>query len=347
MRLTAVLPNHNHAGFLPRMLGCLVAQTRQPNEIIVIDDESTDGSVEVIRGFMSRLPQLILLQNPKNLGVVGALNRGLEAATGDAILFCAADDAIDPDLIEEVLGALECHPAAGLACAELRVVDEDGTFLGLRPANLPVTRKQYVSPAETADILRRQDNWILSVVTIMRRDRIMALGGLDPSLESFCDSFLERRIALENGFVFVPRVLGTWNVRQASYSRGLAVNVERIGAMIAVARGRLKAAEGAPYPRGYDALFERRARFSSARLAILAPEFDPDLVAALAGGDGLDRAILGMAGMLPRSLRRGAALGWLTIRLRPTSLTGLVRTMVIRKLRGTNDANPGGQPGSR
>jgi GT2 family glycosyltransferase len=341
LRLTAIIPNRNHAALLPRSLGAMARQRRQPDEIIVIDDASTDNSRDVIRGFLPVLPQLRLLENPERLGAVGSLNRGLRAATGDAVYCGAADDATDPEFIEAVLGALERHPEAGLACAEARLLTEDGTFQGLRPANMPAAREGYVTASETTALLRRLDNWIISVVTIIRREKMIDAGGFDESLASFCDSFLERRIALETGFVFVPRVLGTWYVQPESYSRGISTNVERMADLIAVARDRLKAAEGAPFPRGYSEVFDRRARFASARLAVEAPLFDPRLVNALARGNDFDSKIFSAAGFLPGWLARVAALGWLTIRLRPTSLTGLVISAARRQLRGTADRVPG------
>lgn len=335
LRLTAIIPNRNHSALLPRSLGAMVRQTRQPDEIIVIDDASTDNSREVIRGFMAQLPQLRLLENPERLGAVGALNRGLQAATGDAVYCGAADDATDPGFVDIVLGALERHPNAGLACAEARLVSEDGVFLGLRPASMPLLREGYLSPADTAAMLRQLDNWVLSVVTVARKDCMLKAGGFDEALGPFCDGFMQRRIALEQGFVFVPRVLGTWYVQQGSYSRSNSLNPARIAGLIDKVCERLKAAEGAPFPAGYSELFSRRARFACARLGVLEHDFDVDLVNALMQGSRVDGKALAVAGLLPGQLGRTAALGWLTIRLRPTSLVRLVASAVHRRLRGS------------
>jgi len=335
LRLTVVIPNRNHATRLPRSLGAMLRQQRQADEIIVVDDASTDNSRDVIRGFMSLIPQLRLLENPNQLGAIGALNRGLHAATGDAVYCGAADDATDPEFIEVVLGALERNPAAGLACAEARVLSENGGFLGLRPASMPVFREGYVSPTDTAAMLRRMDNCILSVVTILRRDKMLSAGGFDEALGPFCDSFLERRIALQSGFVFIPQVLGTWFVQPESYSRNVALNVDKLSSLIAICRDRVKASEGAPFPHGYGEIFVRRARFSSARLAVMAPKFDPRLINAITQGGALAGGILELLALLPDKLRRVVTLAWLTIRLRPTSLVRLVESAARRWLRGS------------
>jgi len=330
LHLTAIIPNRNHSALLPRSLGALRRQSRQPDEIIVIDDASSDNSRDVVREFMASMPQLRLLENPVRLGVERSLNRGVQEATGDAVYCGAADDATDPEFFEVVLDALERHPEAALACSEARVLTENGTPLGLRPISMPAFRETYLSPADTANMLRRMDNCMLSVVAIWRRDRILAAGGFDPALGSFADSFLQRRIALESGFVFVPKVLGTWFVQPESYSRSSSVNADLMDRLIGACCDRMKTAEGVVFPAGYSEVFVRRARFACARIATMAPSYDPGLINALAHGGSAEKRFLTLAGWLPDALRRLAALGWLTLRLRPTSLVRLQQSAAYR-----------------
>lgn len=335
MRLTAIIPNYNHGNLLPRSLGAMARQRRQADEILVIDDASTDNSRDVIRSFAERLPQLRLLENPVNMGVVRTLNRGLREATGDAVYFGGADDATDPSFFEAVLGALEQFPRAGLACGEARVLTDDGAFVGLRPATMPAIKPCYISPDEAFNLLEKTDNWVLSVVAILRRDVVLAAGGFDETLASFCDSYIERKIALESGFVFVPQVLGTWYVQPQSYSRGVATDPERMTGLIASVSDRLRQAAGAPFPPGYHEVFARRAKFASARLALEARGFDPARVNALLEGSAMDAAFLRACSYIPRDFGRLAALAWLTLRLRPTSLSALARSMAYRSFRSS------------
>ncbi len=81
MKLTAVLPNYNHAEYLPHALNALLAQTRPADELIVIDDASTDNSVAIIEGYLARHPNIRFVRNAGNLGTVSNINRGLEMAT--------------------------------------------------------------------------------------------------------------------------------------------------------------------------------------------------------------------------------------------------------------------------
>src|SRR3974390_2854794 len=94
-----LIPNYNHARFIGTALSALAAQTRPPDEVLVIDDGSTDDSIAVLESFQPDLPQLPLLRNPQNLGVCATLNRGLREATGSHIVSSAADDWVEPAFV--------------------------------------------------------------------------------------------------------------------------------------------------------------------------------------------------------------------------------------------------------
>ena len=108
--VSVLLPNYNHARFIGTALDALAAQTRAPHEIVVIDDASTDDSVAVIESFGEKLPQLRLLRNPRNLGVSGAVNRGLAEARSTHVVSSAADDWLEPDFIAQMSAAVAAHP---------------------------------------------------------------------------------------------------------------------------------------------------------------------------------------------------------------------------------------------
>ena len=80
--LSVVLPNYNHARYIGHALQALHGQERAADEIIVIDDGSTDTACALSMSSPPRAPAIKLLRNPTNTGVIAALQRGLEAATG-------------------------------------------------------------------------------------------------------------------------------------------------------------------------------------------------------------------------------------------------------------------------
>ena len=93
--LSVVIPNYNHSAFLPRALSALGEQSKHLLEAIVIDDGSTDNSVEIIKRFATKYPVIKLHVNGKNRGSLVSVARGISLAGGDYLYFGAADDEVD------------------------------------------------------------------------------------------------------------------------------------------------------------------------------------------------------------------------------------------------------------
>ena len=124
--LTTIVPNFNHAKFLPESLSSLIAQGRSTDELIVIDDNSTDGSVDIISSFLPRHPNARLIRNARNQGCNANLNSGLRIARGDFIHFAAADDLFDSSLYAQGVAMLEKYREAAIFSARSEVVDGAG-----------------------------------------------------------------------------------------------------------------------------------------------------------------------------------------------------------------------------
>jgi glycosyltransferase involved in cell wall biosynthesis len=101
------VPVHNAAPYLAACLDGLLAQTRPVDEVILVDDGSTDDSPAILADYSSRHRTLRVLKGPQR-GAAGARNAGLDAATGDWLGFVDADDLPQPALYERLLrNALE------------------------------------------------------------------------------------------------------------------------------------------------------------------------------------------------------------------------------------------------
>src|SRR3954463_293720 len=90
--IAVIVPNRNHACFLRRCLRSVLEQAVPPDELIVIDDQSTDDSVAVVRSVIEGHACAQLIVNPVNLGTNGALNEGLKRTKSEYVLFLASND---------------------------------------------------------------------------------------------------------------------------------------------------------------------------------------------------------------------------------------------------------------
>jgi glycosyltransferase involved in cell wall biosynthesis len=122
--VSIVIANYNYARYLAETIESVLAQTYSPIEIILIDDGSTDDSVEIAR----RYPITVLAQ--QNQGVSTARNNGAQYAQGEYVLFLDSDDLLFPDAVEALKARLEVEGArVGFAYGQLQYFGEkNGIF---------------------------------------------------------------------------------------------------------------------------------------------------------------------------------------------------------------------------
>lgn len=122
--VSAIIPNYNYAPHVAAAVDSVLQQTHRDIEIIVVDDGSSDGSVDILRGYGSR----ITLLQQKNAGVSAARNRGIQAAKGEFVALLDADDRWHPDKITRQLALL--RPDVGLVHCWARLIDGNGKTVG-------------------------------------------------------------------------------------------------------------------------------------------------------------------------------------------------------------------------
>lgn len=208
--ITAVLPNYNHSRFLRESLGSLLGQTRPADELIIVDDASTDDSVAVIQDVISRTPNARLVCNSKNIGAVASMNKALSMANGDVVFFGAADDVYYPRLFEVGVALLEAHPQAALFSASSDTIDALGVNGGRFPSPKPLTAPGFIDARAALREMLRDDGWFMNNTVLYRRSALLAKGSFDEKLGAFTDGYMCRLLTLQHGACFTPEILGAW-----------------------------------------------------------------------------------------------------------------------------------------
>lgn len=131
-KISVIVPNYNHARYLPERLDSILAQTRMPDEIILLDDTSSDNSCEILQEYAARYPDLVTCHfNEENSGTPFAQwKKGVELAHGDFIWIAESDDVADPHLLERLAPMLEADPKVGIAYCQSRKIGDKGEDLG-------------------------------------------------------------------------------------------------------------------------------------------------------------------------------------------------------------------------
>lgn len=114
MKIAVLVNNYNYGRFLADCLGSVMAQTRKADEIIVVDDGSTDDSLAILAGIAAQAGGGITIISKPNGGQLSAFNAGFRASTADVVCFLDSDDLYDPHYLEQVEAGFREHPATRL-----------------------------------------------------------------------------------------------------------------------------------------------------------------------------------------------------------------------------------------
>lgn len=224
MTLSVIIPNYNHGRYLKDLIPSLLSQSRPPEEIIVIDDGSTDDSVKIMEAFAEKHPSIRFYQNEKNRGVIFTLNRAVDYANGDYLAFPSADNFVLPGMYEKSMHILEQFPTAGLCCSDPATFYEESgktTAYSLRLSREPI----FFPPAQAIDLARKKKLLPGSLVhtAVVRKKALLELSIKGESflscLKWHCDFFAVNGAAFLHGVCYIPEVLAIFRADPASYSR--------------------------------------------------------------------------------------------------------------------------------
>jgi hypothetical protein len=217
--LSVLLPNYNHARYIGHALNAMLAQSVQPLEIIVVDDASTDDSLQVIEGLARYHPHIRVLRNDVNRGVNASLNRALSVARGDYIYGAAADDQVLPGFFERSLWMLAQHPRAALCCSHPARVDAVTGEVSENALGWS-GQERYFSPSELAAVMG--GHAIAGHTAIVRRELFANVGGWIGELQWFTDWYALQVSAFRGGACFIPATLALFRSSLISfYSTGV------------------------------------------------------------------------------------------------------------------------------
>jgi glycosyltransferase involved in cell wall biosynthesis len=137
--ITVLMPVYNAGRFVARTVDSILAQTFGDFEFLIINDGSTDRSLEILRDYAGRDGRIRLISRP-NTGYVVALNEGLGLARGEFIARIDADDLADPRRLELQVARMRAEPQLVALGSNAYAMDEDGRMLG--DYDVPLTHEE-------------------------------------------------------------------------------------------------------------------------------------------------------------------------------------------------------------
>lgn len=213
--ISVITPNYNHGHYLSELVAALADQTPQPLELLIIDDASTDNSIEIATKLSLQYPFVRLIQNSTNQGVVAAMNQGIQEAKGKYLAFRAADDLDLPGHFKAALDLLEANPNVDLFCGDLKFftnTTSDGIVepVGFSPTPASFPTEKYPNLFGT--------RWVNGHTVTIRKKAMIKNAPFIEEIAFIADWFHFMAAGFRGGFCYSPHAVVAARVSQQSYS---------------------------------------------------------------------------------------------------------------------------------
>ena len=202
-KVTIITPAYNRAGYLEETIKSILQQGYPNLEYIVLDDGSTDNTVEILKQYEGR----IRWESHANMGETLTVNKGFQMASGEYFCVVNSDDLLLPGAIQQAVDMLKAHP-------DVLVVYPDWTYIDEKSSPTHVVHV----PEHDYRYMVGQHKCYVGPAAFFRRNAIALTGGRNPGFRYVADFDFWLRLGLHGEFKRIPQVLGTFRVHSGSAS---------------------------------------------------------------------------------------------------------------------------------
>lgn len=183
MRISVAIATYNRAAMVREAIAAALAQSRAPEQVVVADDASTDGTIEMLRSLAAADPRLHVIEQALNSGGVENWNAAMNATRGDLIAWCSDDDRFLPGHLEAAQDFLANHPEVGFVHSGfVDVLEFAGGSSRTEPRPLRAPAPLVVDRRNLFSYLIRYYDWPFHPSTlVMRREVWEQVGPFNPA----------------------------------------------------------------------------------------------------------------------------------------------------------------------
>lgn len=232
-KVSIIVTNYNHATFLPQRIESILNQTYQGFEVIILDDNSTDDSRNVIESYSKTDARIRTVYNTENSGSpFKQWNKGVSLALGDFVWIAESDDWADSSFLENMVYLLESNPNVSIAFCNSLITDTDGKItsstdhhdLNQLPG-APLFDSSVVNGKEfffNSFVLYNQICNVSSAV--FRKKDYLAVGGADDNMKNAGDWMLYYKMLMISDLAYLNKNLNYWR----RHSNATTNNIENV-----------------------------------------------------------------------------------------------------------------------
>lgn len=197
MRISIIIPTYNCAKYIKKAIDSILNQPYEDKELIVIDGNSKDNTVEILKSYGEKIKWI----SEKDNGQSDAINKGFKIATGEIITWLNADDYYEPDIFNEINSTFETNKEVVLVYGNQRSISKNSIIVNKPPKNLTVQK------------LICNGNYINQPSSFYLSNAIKKINYLDNSLNYWMEYDLFIKLLKNGSSKYIDKVLANFIIR--------------------------------------------------------------------------------------------------------------------------------------
>lgn len=184
--VSIIIPNYNYARYLRDCIDSVIRQSYKNWELIVVDDNSTDNSRQIVKNYIKRYPQykIKLLHNKRGpSGTATPVNMGIRVMRGEFFAWLSSDDIFHPEKLEKQLRLLQADPQTGMVYSRTFAINDQGAIVRKNGFMMPPSRMWFL-----LDLVKT--NFINGNTVVIRKDVLDKAGFLPERSKVYPDIYL-------------------------------------------------------------------------------------------------------------------------------------------------------------
>ena len=210
--ITIITTSYNYAEYISQTIESVLAQTFSDWELIIVDDASSDNSVEIIKKYCDD-KRIKLICHDKNKGLKNAIKTALKYAKGEWVTFVESDDTITSDALEKRL-----RTKADIVFNSVNLVGDEDWVKEVQK-QVDKTEKKLAKIEFPSNIFKKFDtkNPVLTLSSVMIKRKLLTEELFDTKTDALFDWWLYINLAYKNDFDYIPEKLTNWRIHDNSY----------------------------------------------------------------------------------------------------------------------------------
>ena len=234
-KVSVIIPNYNHAAYLHQRIDSVLNQTLQPYEIIILDDCSTDNSVDIIESYLVKYPWIQFIKNDVNSGSTFVQwNKGVSIAKGDLIWIAESDDVADLNFLMKTISFFNKADEIKLAYCQSNRMNSDGEITGTWKDFTKDLSSNFFDTDFIVDGKKYIDSFLIHKNTIpnasavlFSRHAYIKCGGADERLKNVGDWLVWLKILADGKIAYTADYLNNFRYHNESVIAKAVKNTDK------------------------------------------------------------------------------------------------------------------------